>query len=107
MLFRWCAGYASTVDYFNLLQAYSSETDFTVWDDIVKNLTTLYALFERTDVLNEFKSFVIKLVAPVAEKIGYEKGENEGNLNKIVWVVREYSMCYINRLRVYSFLYLP
>lgn len=66
------------MEYIHLLNAYIDETDYTVWADIMSNLKQLSALFERTKLCAEFKSFVLALITPVAERLGCEKKENEG-----------------------------
>ena len=71
-------GYSTTTEYITLLKAYTEETDCYVWRDIILNLRKLLALFEKTNVYDEFKSFVINLLTPIAEKIGPVKSDNDG-----------------------------
>ncbi|XP_057304865.1 puromycin-sensitive aminopeptidase-like [Hydractinia symbiolongicarpus] len=75
-----CAGYSPTVEYIHLLNAYIDEDDYTVWTDILSNLKKLLLLFERTNSFDQFKSFVLTLITPISERIGYQKKEDEGQL---------------------------
>jgi len=78
------AGLKSTVDYLRVLSGFSSETNYTVWNDVISNLSKLSVLLQYTPSDKLFKAFCIKLLTAVYENVGWEKQEGEGHLTALL-----------------------
>ena len=61
-----------------MLSGFSSETNYTVWNDVISNLSKLSVLLQYTPSDKLFKAFCIKLLTAVYENVGWEKQEGEG-----------------------------
>merc|ERR1711881_493323 len=53
------AGLMKTVDYFNILQGYTTEENYTVWSDINLNLSAISTVMQYTSVYKQFQKFVL------------------------------------------------
>ena len=71
------AGVGSTVDVLRLFPSYVNETSYTVWENLVGNLSILDRLLSYTDCYDDFKKFAAKLFAPTTVRLGWEPKENE------------------------------
>ncbi|KAL5005760.1 hypothetical protein ScPMuIL_016918 [Solemya velum] len=80
-LFALCrAGLISSVDVLKVASAFVNEDDFTVWSDLFANLSNIAVLLQYTEYYDHYKSFIVDLISPVAERLGWEVKENEGPL---------------------------
>jgi len=59
-------------------EAFSNETDFTVWSDLSANLGGLSILYQTTDFNDNFKAYTRKLFTPVMGLVGWEPKADEG-----------------------------
>ena len=66
------AGVGSTVDVLRLFASYARETDYTVWESLSANLSTLGRLLSYTDAHEDFKRFARKLYAPSFARLGWD-----------------------------------
>lgn len=75
------AGYIPLTDYFNLLDAYKSETDYTVMADILKNLGEINLLARNLseNVQNKLKLWRNDFLQNLKNKLGWEKLESDSH----------------------------
>ena len=76
-VFQARAGVGSTVDVLRLFPSYVNETSYTVWENLVGNLSILDRLLSYTDCYEDFKKFATKLFAPAADRLGWEPKDTE------------------------------
>lgn len=62
-----------------VVDAFSSETNYTVWNDVSNNLGKLALLLQNTECSDSFKTFLRQLFKPIADKIGWDAKEGEGD----------------------------
>lgn len=62
----------STVDVLRLFPSYVNETSYTVWENLVGNLSILDRLLSYTEYYQDFKKFAAKLFAPTAVRLGWD-----------------------------------
>lgn len=68
----------SCVTVLKVAQAFSSETNYTVWSDLSTNLTSLSILLQYSDFHDNFKAFVCSLYSNIMANVGWDVKENEG-----------------------------
>jgi len=73
------AGLMKTADFFDILTGYTAEDNYTVWSDINLNLSSISTVMQYTPVFNEFQKFVLSVMKPVAQKVGWCAQESEGH----------------------------
>lgn len=78
------AGKVSTVELFKLLDAYREEDNYTVWQATCTNLHKLQLLLSHTEFSDLFDKFCVKLYAPIAKKLGWEKRKDESHLDTLL-----------------------
>lgn len=78
------SGELSTVEVLRVAQAFSTETNYTVWSDLSGNLSVLSVLLQYTDYHDDFKAFLRKLFTPISEKLGWDPIEGEGHLDAML-----------------------
>ena len=61
----------NTVDVLKLLQSYTNETSFTVWDSITDTLSFINLLLGSTDFLPAFQSYALTLLGPAMSRLGW------------------------------------
>jgi len=64
-----------------VVEAFSSETNYTVWSDMSSNLASLSFLLQYTSFYDNFKSFVRQLYSPVMATVGWDAKDGEGRQN--------------------------
>jgi len=74
------AGITSSVNLLKVVEAFSSEKNFTVWSDMSGNLGGLQVLYQTTEFNNNFKAFVRKLFGPILSTVGWDAKPDEGHL---------------------------
>lgn len=75
------AGVGSTTDVLRLLQSFTDETNFTVWQKICSDLSTINRLVSYTDFAESFRKFAQPLFAKIVERLGWTSKNNECMLN--------------------------
>ena len=60
-----------------MIEAYETETNFTVWSDISTNLAGLAILAQYTDYYPQFQAYIRKLFAKIYQKLGWDAKPNE------------------------------
>jgi len=64
----------------DLLKGYTSETNYTVWNDIDSNLGSLSILMQNTDSFEQYRQFILKLYKPIVDLLGWEPQPSEDHL---------------------------
>lgn len=77
------AGVGSTVDVLRLFPSYVNETSYTVWENLVGNLSILDRLLSYTDCYDDFKRFAAKLFASTTVRLGWEPKDTECETNLV------------------------
>jgi puromycin-sensitive aminopeptidase len=67
-----------TTDFLKVVDAYSSEKNYTVWNDLTVNLAGLGLVLQYTDYYKSLGNFCLKLYEPIAAKLGWDAKEGEG-----------------------------
>jgi len=65
-------------------EAFSSETNYTVWNDVATNLSSLSCLLQYTSFHDNFKAFMRQLYSPVLATVGWDAKDGEG---LIYWIL--------------------
>ena len=63
-----------------VVEAFSSEMNYTVWNDMSSNLTSLSLMLQYTSFHDGFKAFLRQLYSPVMASVGWDAKDGEGNL---------------------------
>ena len=76
------SGYAKTSSVLKLLEGFSTETQFVVWNEILTRISSVRNtwIFEDKSVRDGLKSFQRELVSKKAHEIGWEFSENEDHI---------------------------
>lgn len=71
------AGHTSTVQVLRMLQAFTTETDYTVWSAMHNCIARMNQLLSQQDYHKNYAAFVRKIFADISSKLGWapEKGE--------------------------------
>lgn len=71
------AGETSTVVVLKMMEAFSDEDNYTVWSNINNCLSKLNLLLSHTDLQDDLKRYVRKLMTPIYQRLGWEPKNNE------------------------------
>ncbi|KAI9727019.1 MAG: hypothetical protein M1834_008545 [Cirrosporium novae-zelandiae] len=72
------AGNATTAGLLSFVQGFKDEGNYLVWTQIISSVNNLRSVFaDNTAVAEGLKKFILELVAPATEKIGWEFAANE------------------------------
>jgi len=61
-----------------VVEAFSNETNYTVWNDLISNMGCVGAILQYSDCYPSFQAFGIKLYEPIGNKLGWDPVEGEG-----------------------------
>ena len=77
-----------------MVDAFTNESNYTVWNDVSTNLGKLALLLQYTDFSASFKLFLRQLYKPVADRLGWDPkdGESEYVRTYITVHVRVYGL---------------
>ncbi len=78
------AGFLPATVYLALAEAYSQETDATVWSDLSTNLRSLGTLLADEPSLPKLHQFGRELYRPVVDRMGWEPKAGEGHLDALL-----------------------
>ncbi|XP_038047211.1 puromycin-sensitive aminopeptidase-like [Patiria miniata] len=78
------AGQANTVDVLKVIEAFSNETNYTVWTELATNLGALAKLLTNTDFGHLLKEFTKTLFKNGYEKLGWTPKDDEGHLDSML-----------------------
>lgn len=65
-------------DVLKVVEAFSNETNYTVWNDLISNMGGVGAILQYSDCYPSFQTFGIKLYEPIGNKLGWDPVEGEG-----------------------------
>lgn len=88
------AGMVPTVEVLKLVQAYVNEDNYTVWNDLARNLANIALLLQYTDYYEEYKAFARKLFEKVVAKVGWNATKDENHLTTLL---RDLVLCRMGR----------
>ncbi|XP_037041588.1 puromycin-sensitive aminopeptidase-like [Bradysia coprophila] len=78
------AGRASTREVLELIDAYQTETNYTVWSSITNSMIKLQTLLSHTTVDERFDKYVIALYEPIANRLGWDCKTGENHLDTLL-----------------------
>ncbi|EDO44762.1 predicted protein [Nematostella vectensis] len=78
------AGVVSSCDFLKVVEAFSAETNYTVWNDLTVNLSSLALVMQYTDCYDSLKRFCLKLYEPIFTKLGWDAKPGEGHLDALL-----------------------
>ena len=67
-------------DVLKVVEAFSNETNYTVWNDLISNMGGVGAILQYSDCYPSFQAFGIKLYEPIGNKLGWDPVEGEGRI---------------------------
>lgn len=65
------------MNFLTVVDAFTNEVNYTVWNDVSTNLGKVALLLQNTDYSVSFKLFLQQLYKPVADNLGWEHKEGE------------------------------
>ncbi len=71
------AGQYDTAQALRFAAHYKTETDYTVWIEVLGGLSHIYNLVEGTPLEKAYKTYALGIVGEAAEQIGWERRTNE------------------------------
>jgi hypothetical protein len=76
------AGEASTSSLLVLAQGFVNETDFLVWSQVLGSLAIVKLAFSNDAAVTKgLQKYIVKLISPAVERIGWEPSPGEDILN--------------------------
>ncbi|XP_047517240.1 puromycin-sensitive aminopeptidase [Pieris napi] len=78
------AGHAHTNESLKLMEAFSNESNFTVWSSLANCLSKLTVLFSHTALDKPLKNYGRKLFASVTKRLGWDAQEKESHLDTLL-----------------------
>lgn len=78
------AGHTQTAESLKLMEAFSNETNFTVWSSIANCMAKLRALFSHTELDKPLKSYGRKLFSNITQRLGWDAKEKESHLDTLL-----------------------
>lgn len=63
--------------------SYSTETNVVVWRDLISNLLKMSHVLLNTDYQPSFQKFIINLLKPISEKLGWNPAAGESGLTSM------------------------
>ncbi|KAH8820428.1 aminopeptidase-like protein [Xylogone sp. PMI_703] len=72
------SGESTTAGLLSFVKGFTVETDYLVWSIILSSLSNVKSVFgEDEAITNGLKKFILYLIGPAVERIGWESGANE------------------------------
>lgn len=78
------AGQYETTEALDFARHYSSETDYTVWIEVLSGLSHIYNLVSGTSYEKAYKAYALSIIGTAAETIGWEKRTNEDHTTTLL-----------------------
>ncbi|XP_013190703.1 puromycin-sensitive aminopeptidase [Amyelois transitella] len=78
------AGHTHTAESLKLMEAFTNETNFTVWSSISNCLSKLSVLFSHTALDKPLKNYGRQLFANITRKLGWDAEEKESHLDTLL-----------------------
>ena len=67
-------------------EAFVNEDDYTVWSNLLSNLSSVSTILQYSDVHDQYKAFILRLCTKTARELGWDKVEGEGMIRKLFYV---------------------
>ncbi|KAK6166547.1 hypothetical protein SNE40_023207 [Patella caerulea] len=74
------AGMVSSVDVLKVAESFINEDNYTVWNDLSSNLSTVGLILQYTESYPQFQSFIRNLFRPISQIVGWDKKDGESPL---------------------------
>jgi puromycin-sensitive aminopeptidase len=74
------AGLLPAVEVLKFIEGFSSETNVVVWRDLISNLLKVSHTLMNTSFQGDFQAFIIRLLTPIANKLGWNPLPEESGL---------------------------
>ncbi|XP_044269903.1 puromycin-sensitive aminopeptidase [Tribolium madens] len=78
------AGHTNTVEVLTLLEAFTDETDYTVWSSINNVLVKLNMLLSYTDCAEDFKTYQKRILSKIYKRLGWNPKATERHLDTLL-----------------------
>ena len=78
------AGYYETVDALILLENYDGEIDYTVWEIIATNLSSIRQVMDNEELRELMKPFTSKLIAKELKRLGWEINPKDTHFDRML-----------------------
>ncbi|XP_046581725.1 puromycin-sensitive aminopeptidase-like isoform X2 [Haliotis rubra] len=78
------AGMAASEDVLKVVEAFINEDNYTVWNDLALNLSSMAVLLQYTDSYDLYKTFARDLFSQVVKTVGWDKKEGESHLTAML-----------------------
>jgi len=78
------AGLVSCDSVLKVAEAFTTETNYTVWSDLSSNLSTLSILLQYSDFHENFKAFIRSLYSTIMANVGWDAKQDEGHLTAML-----------------------
>lgn len=79
-IFQVQAGETPTSEVLKVMGAFSDEDNYTVWSSINNCLGKLTLLLSHTDLEDDLKRYIRKLMTPIYKRLGWDAKENESKI---------------------------
>ncbi len=78
------AGFLPVTEFLSLAEAYSGETDATVWSDLAANLGDLDSLLTPGQDHDRFQAYARRIIRPIGRRVGWAARPEEGHLDSLL-----------------------
>eukprot|EP00761_Pharyngomonas_kirbyi_P011617 gb/GECH01011643.1/.p1 GENE.gb/GECH01011643.1/~~gb/GECH01011643.1/.p1 ORF type:complete len:937 (+),score=196.25 gb/GECH01011643.1/:1-2811(+) len=78
------AGLVSTDIALDILTSFENEDKYTVWSDVLSNLRDVHTLIQEHSYVSKLNQAAQKMLAPIADKLGWEPKEGEPHLDSML-----------------------
>ncbi len=78
------SGHLPVTRFLSLAQAYTGETDASVWGDLSSNLRDLEVLLTGRPAFQRYQAFACSIFKPATDRVGWEARSGEGHLDALL-----------------------
>ncbi|XP_026480740.1 puromycin-sensitive aminopeptidase [Ctenocephalides felis] len=78
------AGHCSTVQVLQLLEAFTEETNYTVWSSVTHVVLALSGLMSHTDLRDAFDAYALRVYKQISRKVSWEGVKGESHLDTLL-----------------------
>ena len=101
VVFQCQVGLVSSPDLMNMVKAYTTESNYTVWSDLLSDMSEMGRLLQYTDAATHFQNFVCDLLQAIYADLGWENmnPDEEGNTRLFIFMTANkcflfFEICY-------------
>ncbi len=77
------SGHLATSEVLRFIESFSAETNVVVWKDLISNLLKLSHTLLNTNFQADFQAFIVRLLTPISQKLGWNPIPGESKLQKV------------------------